>query len=197
MRQSPEYHSLGPYKYCPFCADTLRRSDREELPRLHCPSCDRLIYHNPVPAAGGVILDDDKVLLVRRKFEPKIGAWTLPAGFMEYHESAEACAKRELQEETGLIADVTSLFGVYSAHDDPRNSAVLILYSMETTAGQLTAGDDALEVQYFASDRLPEDIAFAAHKQVLVDLYGNKIKARWSQPFVPRVRTTRQRGDIQ
>lgn len=150
-----------------------------------------------MPAAGGVILDDDKVLLVRRKFEPRIGAWTLPAGFMEYHESAEACAKREIQEETGLIADVTSLFGVYSAHDDPRNSAVLILYSMETTAGQLTAGDDALEVQYFASDRLPEDIAFAAHKQVLVDLYGNKIKARWSQPFVPRVRTTRQRGEIQ
>lgn len=150
-----------------------------------------MIYHNPVPAAGGVIQSADKVLLVRRKYEPKVGEWTLPAGFMEYHESAEACAKREIFEETGLTANVKSLFGVYSAHDDPRNSAVLILYSMEATAGQLAAGDDALEARYFTPDDLPEQIAFGAHERALVDLYGSRIRAPWSKPLVRLARTNR------
>ena len=48
---------------------------------------------------------------------------------MEYGETPERCARRELFEETGVRARLTGLFGVYAGHDDPRVRSVLILYT--------------------------------------------------------------------
>jgi len=137
--------------------------------RPTCLSCGHVAYRNPVPAAGVILPGPRGVLMVRRKFDPRAGAWCLPAGFMEYGESPERCAVRELFEETGLRARVTGLFGVYAGFDDPRVRAVLILYTAERRGGRLRAGDDALEAAYFALHRLPPAIAFAAHRQALED----------------------------
>jgi ADP-ribose pyrophosphatase YjhB (NUDIX family) len=158
----------------------LEVSEREALPRRYCSRCDQTYYHNPVPAAGGVILKDNRVLLVKRKFKPRVGEWTLPAGFLEYFESPESCAVREIREETGLDARIDCVFGVYSGHDDPRHTAILILYRMTQTGGVLRAGDDADEVNYFAPSEVPEPIAFRAHKEALVDLYGDSLAASWA-----------------
>ena len=162
--------SLGPFRYCPLCAAPLSVTHAEPIPRRFCEPCGRVYYHNPVPAAGGVVRDGECVLLVRRKFPPRPGAWTLPAGFLEYFESPEACAEREVQEETGLSVKIDSLFGVYAGHDDPRQTAVLILYHMRTTGGVLTPGDDAIEAKFFPLSQCPEEIAFQAHRQALGDL---------------------------
>lgn len=170
-------YSLGPFRFCPLCAGPLEVTQEEAFPRRWCPACQRIYYHNPVPAAGGVVQDGGRVLLVRRKFPPRPGAWTLPAGFLEYHESPPAGAVREVEEETGLIVKVTSLFGVYSAHDDPRQTAVLILYRMSVEGGVLAPGDDASEADYFAQSELPEDIAFLAHRQALADLGREAVRA--------------------
>jgi len=170
-------HSLGPYRFCSLCAGPLEVTHEEQIPRRWCPACKKIYYHNPVPAAGGVVVEDGRVLLVRRKFPPRPGAWTLPAGFLEYHESPSACAEREVAEETGLIARVAALFGVYSGHDDPRQTAVLILYRMTVEGGRLSPGDDASEATYFAQHELPEDIAFRAHRQALSDLARERARA--------------------
>jgi ADP-ribose pyrophosphatase YjhB (NUDIX family) len=108
--------------------------------------------------------------MVRRKFAPAVGAWCLPAGFMEYGESPERCAVRELREETGLRARLTGLFGVYAGFDDPRVKAVLILFSAERVEGRLRPGDDALEARYWPLGRLPRRVAFAAHRRALDEL---------------------------
>lgn len=166
--------SLGPFRFCPLCAGPLTVTHVEPTPRRFCEPCQRVYYHNPVPAAGGVVEEDGRVLLVRRKFPPKVGAWTLPAGFLEYRETPTACAEREVAEETGLLATVESLFGVYAGHDDPRQTAVLILYRMTVKGGRLAPGDDASEAKFFAPNEAPQEIAFRAHREALEDLLRSR-----------------------
>jgi ADP-ribose pyrophosphatase YjhB (NUDIX family) len=86
---------------------------------------------------------------------------------MEYGETPEACAVRELQEETGIEAELTGLFGVFAGFDDPRVRAVLILYTARRIGGDLVPGDDATEAQFFPLTALPAEIAFEAHRQAL------------------------------
>lgn len=137
--------------------------------RPTCSACGWIWYRNPVPAAGVIVERDREVLLVKRKYDPRAGAWCLPAGFMEYGETPTRCAVRELFEETGLRARLTGLFGVYAGLDDPRARAVLILYTARVTGGTLTPGDDAIEARYFALNRLPKAIAFEAHRRALAE----------------------------
>ncbi len=138
--------------------------------RPTCPSCGFIWYRNPVPAAGVILVENGSVLLVRRRYEPRAGAWCLPAGFMEAGETPEQSALRELQEETGVIAQLTGLFGVYAGFDDPRVRAVLILFTGLATGGEERAGDDADELAWFPLDALPGDLAFASHRQAIAEL---------------------------
>jgi len=156
--------------YCPRCATALEPRPEHGTMRPTCPACGFIWYRNPVPAAGVLLVENERVLLVRRKFEPRIGWWCIPAGFMEAGETPESTAVRELREETGLEARLTSLFAVYAGFDDPRVRAVLILYTAERTGGVLAPGDDATEAEWFPLDQLPDSIAFAAHRQALDDL---------------------------
>lgn len=156
--------------YCPRCATRLEPREEHHVLRPTCPACGFIWYKNPVPAAGVLIVDERRVLLVKRRDEPRAGWWCIPAGFMEAGETPERTALRELREETGLEARLTGLFGVYAGFDDPRVRAVLVLYTAEPTGGVLAAGDDALEVRWFALDAPPRDIAFEAHRQALADL---------------------------
>jgi len=138
--------------------------------RPTCPGCGYIWYRNPVPAAGVLVVEDGRILLVKRRYDPRAGAWCLPAGFMEAGEHPEASAVRETLEETGLRVRLTGLFGVYAGFDDPRVRAVLILYTAEREGGELVAGDDALEAAFFPLESPPEDLAFAAHRQAIHEL---------------------------
>ncbi|HET6462842.1 MAG TPA: NUDIX hydrolase [Candidatus Krumholzibacteria bacterium] len=157
-------------KFCPRCGSPteLRTVDNHE--RAVCERCGHITYRNPVPAAGIILIEDGNILMVRRKFEPRAGLWTLPAGFLEYDEHVEACAVREAEEETGLRVELTRLFGAYMAMDDPRVQVVLLLYLARRIGGKLTPGDDASEAAFFALDATPEGIAFKAHEQALADV---------------------------
>lgn len=98
---------------------------------------------------------------------------------MEYNESPQQCAEREIGEETGLGARATDLLGVYSGFDDPRQNAVLIVYWMEDVDERpIVAGDDAEEVRFFPHDSLPEQIAFRAHREALRDAIASVRFAR-------------------
>jgi 8-oxo-dGTP diphosphatase len=156
-------------RFCPRCATPLESMPEHGILRPTCPACGYIYYRNPVPAAGVILTEDSRVLLVKRKFDPRAGTWCLPAGFMESGEKPEETALRELREETGLEAKLTGLFGVYAGFDDPRVRAVLVLYTAERSGGELTPGDDAIETKFFALAELPDPLAFAAHRQALDD----------------------------
>lgn len=162
------------FRFCPRCATPLERFDEHGTIRMACPACGWIHYRNPVPAAGVILARGSEVLLVKRRFDPRAGAWCLPAGFMEYGETPERCAVRETAEETGLEVRLTGLFGVYAGRDDPRTRAVLVLYTAERTGGRLRPGDDAIEAKWFRGNRLPRAIAFAAHRQALAEFLASR-----------------------
>lgn len=171
------------YKYCPICSSLMEKQTIDSMVRLQCsnPNCDFIYYHNPIPAAGALIIKDEKILLVKRAREPRLGWWCIPAGFMEWSEHPSMTAVREVEEETGLRIRLDSLFEVYSGSDDPRTNAVLILYLATAIDGALHAGDDAEEVRYFSFDEIPEKIAFESNRQALAD-YRKKILNRdWTK----------------
>ena len=158
------------FRYCPRCGTPLVMREDHGTARPTCPACGFVHYRNPVPAAGVILERGREVLLVKRRYAPRAGAWCLPAGFMEYGETPERCARRELREETGLRARLTGLFGVYAGLDDPRVRTVLILYTARREGGRLAPGDDALEARFHPLARLPRTIAFESHRRALARL---------------------------
>ena len=154
-------------RFCPRCATPLVNRDDHGKRRPTCPACGYVYYRNPAPAAGVLVHRAGKVLMVKRRLEPRAGFWCIPAGFMEYGETPRQCATRELFEETGLRARLGELFGVYAGFDDPRVRAILVLYVAQQADGTLTPGDDAIEARFFPLARPPKDIAFASHRQAL------------------------------
>jgi len=162
------------YRYCPRCGAEMVEKTVDHHNRKACPVCEYVFYHNPVPAAGVVIEEDGKILLVKRKFEPYKGDWCLPAGFMEYDESPEQCAVRESKEELGVDVELTGLYGVYSGKDDPRTHAVLVMYWAKIVGGELKPGDDASEIELFAKNEVPSNIAFLAHHQIIKEFFETK-----------------------
>ena len=157
------------FKFCPWCGAILVEKKLDGQTRRKCPDCDFIWYKNPVPAAGAIIQDSGRLLLVKRKYPPRAGDWSLPAGFMEYDESPAECCIRELKEDTGLDIEITRLFWNYKGGDDPRTMVVLILYLAHITGGKLKPGDDAVEVEFFGMDDLPANIAFSAHRRAIAD----------------------------
>ncbi|MDH4037588.1 MAG: NUDIX hydrolase [Candidatus Krumholzibacteria bacterium] len=156
--------------FCSRCGGALTPRQLDDRVRAVCERCGFVAYRNPAPAAGVVLVESGEVLLVRRKFEPREGMWTLPAGFVEYDEHVEECAVRETREETGLEVELAGLFGAYMAMDDPRVRVVLLLYEARRVGGELRPGDDASEARFFPLTATPADIAFRAHRQALADL---------------------------
>ncbi|MCR4437546.1 MAG: NUDIX domain-containing protein [bacterium] len=155
------------YRFCPACGETLRRRELEGRERLVCSECGFVHYENPVPAVGVVVVDDGQFLLVKRKYPPRQGMWSLPAGFMEVDETPTETAVREAREETGLDVRVGPLLGVYAGDDDPRVRVVLIVYGAEIVGGKLVAGDDAEDARFFPVSKPLPEMAFASHCRVL------------------------------
>jgi 8-oxo-dGTP diphosphatase len=165
--------------FCAACGAPMVEREIDHYPRSVCTSCNKIHYRNPVPAAGCVVERNSRLLLARRKFEPWRGYWYIPSGFVEYGDDVENTARREVQEETGLVVELGPLFGIYSYFDDPRQHGIIILYRASVIGGALGAGDDAAEVAFFASDALPplEQVGFATHRRALQEwrdelLYG-------------------------
>lgn len=93
-----------------------------------------------------------RLLLIRRKNPPFRGQYALPGGYVEYGETTEHAAARELAEETGLAAVKLSLIGVYSdPHRDPRGHVVSIAYRVEIGSYDPRAGDDAANAAFVAN----------------------------------------------
>jgi ADP-ribose pyrophosphatase YjhB (NUDIX family) len=159
-------------KFCPFCGTRLTTRDLEGSLRLFCEHCNEAIYENPIPATCIVVVDDsERVILVKRSVPPKEGFWCLPGGFMELGETPEQAALRELEEETGLCGRIDGLLGVTVNPSTQYDTVLMVGYLVKEFTGNLKAGDDASDVAYFQSDKLPE-IAFESHHKFIRDYYS-------------------------
>lgn len=150
----------------------------EDKERDYCPECDIIHYHNPVPSVGVVITDvEGKLLLTKRSVEPGIGLWCLPGGFIEMGEDPSDTVIRETEEETGLKVIPGEIIGAHSKINGYHGDVIIIGFNAEVTGGELQAGDDAEEVEYFALDEMPP-IAFKSHRKFIEKKFGVTIPAR-------------------
>jgi 8-oxo-dGTP diphosphatase len=122
---------------------------------------DRRQYpERPIVGVGAVIFDAGKVVLIRRRFEPLKGHWSLPGGTVEVGEPLERALAREMVEETGLTVDVGPVIEVFDRimRDDEkrvRYHFVLIDYLCWPAGGALQAGSD-VDAAVWAD---PQDLA--------------------------------------
>ena len=126
--------------------------------RAVCVSCNTIHYENPKIIVGSVATYKDSILLCRRAIEPKLGLWTLPAGFMELNESTSEGAIRETIEESGASITLKRLFAI---HDLPFLNQVHIFFLAEMNSPNLDPGSESLEARLFTVDEIPwSDLAF-------------------------------------
>jgi len=125
---------------------------------LACPHCGYAAYFNPKPVADAIPVDDaDRVILLRRGFDPGRSRWTFPGGFVDLGESVEDAAHRETDEELGIAIELGRLVGVYSRAED---RVVLIVY-LARALGQPQTTREASEVRSFAQAEIPwDELAF-------------------------------------
>lgn len=117
-------------------------------------------YPHPSVTADCVIFGFDgisvKVLLIQRGVDPFKGKWALPGGFMKIDESAEECARRELEEETGLVnASVEQFYTFSDVNRDPRERVITVAHYALVNLSQVKGGDDAASASWFAMDEIP------------------------------------------
>jgi 8-oxo-dGTP diphosphatase len=133
-------------------------------------------YTKPSLATDLVIFAYNKgsleVLLIQRKNDPFKDSWALPGGFLDENETTEACAARELNEETGLKVANLNLVGVYSKPNrDPRSRVVSVAYTTFIAKPKyaLKAQDDASNLQWLPLSKIPK-LAFD-HDQIVNDAF--------------------------
>jgi 8-oxo-dGTP diphosphatase len=114
----------------------------------------------PLVGVGSIIIEGDRVLLVKRAHPPIQGQWSIPGGVLEVGEMVREAAVREAQEETGLLVEPGELLGVYDRIlRDPERRVqyhyVLIDFLCRRVGGELIAASDAAAVGWFTRQQLP------------------------------------------
>jgi ADP-ribose pyrophosphatase YjhB (NUDIX family) len=135
-----------------------RMPDGDNRDRMVCDSCGWIHYVNPKIVVGAVVGHDGRILLCRRAIEPRRGFWTIPAGYLEEREAAEAGALREAQEEACADIALDGLLAVYSI---PRISQIQLIWRARLARPDFAAGPESLEVRLFGWDEIPwDELAF-------------------------------------
>jgi len=135
-----------------------RVPEGDEVARRVCEDCGFVDYENPKIVVGSVCYWQDKLLLCRRAIDPRKGYWTLPAGYLELNEAAEAGARREAWEEARAEIEIEQLLGIYSI---ARISQVQLIFRARLLSAEVAAGPETLELDLFAWDDIPWDrVAF-------------------------------------
>jgi 8-oxo-dGTP diphosphatase len=137
------------------------------------PSC-------PPITADVIIETGTQIILIERKNFPF--GWALPGGFVDFGETVEQAAVREVREETSLQVELRALLGVYSRPDrDPRGQTITVVYIGRAT-GNPSASDDAQSVDLFDLAALPSPIAFD-HLEILSDYRRFLLTGQYPAPW--------------
>ena len=137
-------------------------------------------YPRPSVTSDCVIFGYDakglSVLLIERGQEPFKGSWAFPGGFMQMDEDAETCARRELEEETGLQGVKVEQFGTFSdVNRDPRGRTVTIAHLALVKKSEVKGADDAAKAEWFPIDSVPS-LAFDHDRILRVALKELRLK---------------------
>ncbi len=146
--------------YCSRCgAPLVRRVPAgDNRTRAVCDACGAIHYQNPRVVAGCIATWEERILLCRRAIEPRIGFWTLPAGYMENGETVTEAAAREVAEEANARVAIEALFSCLNV---PRISQLHMMFRARLLDTDISPGAESLEVSLFEERDLPwAELAF-------------------------------------
>ena len=166
---------LPPIQHCKQCGTKViyrTPDDGDTKSRAVCPACGTVHYENPLNVVGTVPYWGDQVLLCKRNIEPRRGKWTLPAGFMELHETTAEGAARETVEEAGAQFEMEGLFTLINV---VRAGQVHIFYRAKLLSDQFAPGTETMEAQLFTEADIPwDEIAFRTVKETLERYFADR-----------------------
>lgn len=170
-------------KYCSSCGKkvSLVIPEGDNRYRHVCDGCDIIHYENPKIVTGCIPEWQDKILLCKRAIEPRVGLWTLPAGFMENSETNIEGAARETAEEANAKIENMQLFSVFSiAHINQ----VYTMYRGDLVGGEASPGIESLEVALLTEAEIPwENIAFQVISETLKLYYEDRKKGNFTTHY--------------
>jgi NAD+ diphosphatase len=156
--------------YCPKCKNNINKNNEHYF----CKSCGFDYYNTPNPAVIVIIINsDNKIYLCKRAYEPKKGKLSLPGGFIDFKESAEEAAKREIKEELGI--DINNLQYLCSYSNDylykgtqyyPLDIVFISKVSLEEI--KPIQKEEIFDGQFYNINNLPlDDFGFNSHKKAV------------------------------
>lgn len=167
-------------RYCRQCGHPVAKrlpDDGDTRERDICTVCSTVHYINPLNVVGTVPWWEDRILLCKRNIEPRLGKWTLPAGFMELGETTAQGAARETVEEAGAQFEIEDLFTVMSV---ARVGQVHLYYRARLTSDQFDPGHETQEARLFREDEIPwDELAFRTVRETLQRYFADQRAGRF------------------
>lgn len=153
-----------PSPFCSKCATKMewRTPPGDERERNICPKCGTISYDNPKLVVGCVpVTPDGKRVLLTKRAIPPIGKWTVPAGFLEVDETADAGARREAWEEAYAIIDMIPLCLLAVYNILPAQQVQLMYRGTLLNEFDIRPGAESLEARLFEWEQIPwDELAF-------------------------------------
>jgi len=170
-----------PTKHCRNCGSAVVYripDDGDTKQRAVCPACHTVHYENPLNVVGTIPVLGERVLLCKRNIEPRLGKWTLPAGFMELQETVAQGAARETLEEAGAQFEMGDFFSLVNiAHV----GQVHMFFRARLLSDQFDPGYETLEARLFTEDDIPwNEIAFRTVSETLKRYFADRRTGHFS-----------------
>jgi ADP-ribose pyrophosphatase YjhB (NUDIX family) len=160
-----------PHSYCSYCGYPF--AERQAWPR-RCARCESITFRNPAPVALILQPVGAGLLLIRRNIQPKQGQLALPGGYIDFGETWQTAAVRELAEETGLVIEPAALehFGTHSTPD----GAFILIFGLAPalSPADLPPFQPSAETseRYLAFE--PLELAFPLHTEVMRTFFARR-----------------------
>jgi ADP-ribose pyrophosphatase YjhB (NUDIX family) len=177
--------------FCSQCGKPVefRVPPGDHLPRHVCAYCGTIHYQNPKIIAGCVPDHQGRILLCRRAIEPRLGYWTVPAGFMENRETVQQAAARESLEEARADVQIGSLLAIVHVLEARQ---VHIFFRATLPRAEFDISPESLEVGLFSEADIPwADIAFPSIEFALRRYFSDRATGREDYHFTTAERRPR------
>jgi ADP-ribose pyrophosphatase YjhB (NUDIX family) len=153
------------------------------------------VTDRPELCVGAIVVDGDRILLVRRGRGSGVGLWSVPGGRVERGETLAAAVVRELAEETGLVGTCEALVGIAERIVDGAHYVILDYRVRVASAQEPRAGDDAADVRWFGVSQLADLDARGRLVPGLLTFLGEHDVGAISDPSTPAGASPERRAD--
>ena len=165
--------------YCSQCGGgvNLAIPEGDHLPRHICSQCGEIHYQNPKVVVGCIPEYEQQLLFCKRAIEPRLGYWTLPAGFMENGETTAEGAQRETLEEACARVEIIDVFSMFNL---PHINQIYVLYRARLCDLDFAPGMESLEVKLLDEQQVPwDEMAFPVITESLKLYFADRKAGRF------------------